>query len=310
MATIDEINKKAECIRSFLENNGIATDSIVVEKGLTVSLYKVKTGSDVTACQFLDLKKTMRWRLGLKGLRVYHLEGGVIGIEVANEQPEYIPLETILAREQSRMQKLELPVLLGYTFGQELVLLDLQTAPNLLVSGVSSPEVNRFLESAVESLKIKNVDVRVIDPTSATFSIEETDKSLENLKEEVSRRLVENSIKHPNTVVVINNYTDIALDVIGDKLRSRSIRKSIIQLAQRGRKAGVHIILATNCPSVDVLSLRIKTYFPARIAFQTKSRLDSMTILDSPGAECLIGDGDMLFSKGDEIKRIQMCDYT
>ena len=90
MVTIDKINKKAEGIRSFLENNEVATDSIVVEKGLTVSRYKVKTGQDVTICQFLALKENMRWHLGLKGLRVYRLDGGVIGIEVANERPEPI----------------------------------------------------------------------------------------------------------------------------------------------------------------------------------------------------------------------------
>ena len=92
------------------------------------------------------------------------------------------------------------------------------------------------------------------------------------------------------------------------KAASRSITNSIIRLAQKGRAAGLHVILATQRPSVDVISGIIKSNFPMRIAFRVASRVDSTTILDSPGAEKLIGRGDMLFSAGIDSERIQ-CGY-
>ncbi len=112
----------------------------------------------------------------------------------------------------------------------------------------------------------------------------------------------------PYLVVVVDEYADLTL-VTGaspeEKAASRSITSCIIRLAQKGRAAGIHVILATQRPSVDVVSGIIKSNFPMRIAFRTSSKQDSMTIIDSPGAEKLIGRGDMLFSGGIESERVQ-----
>ena len=86
---------------------------------------------------------------------------------------------------------------------------------------------------------------------------------------------------------------------------ARGISTAIIRLAQKGRAAGIHLIIATQRPSVNVITGDIKTNFPMRIAFRTVSRVDSQTILDSPGAESLIGRGDMLFYAGVEMERVQ-----
>ena len=116
----------------------------------------------------------------------------------------------------------------------------------------------------------------------------------------------------PFLVVVVDEYADLTMTLGGSpesKAASRSISTSIIRLAQKGRAAGIHVILATQRPSVDVISGLIKTNFPMRIAFRVASRVDSMTILDSPGAEKLIGKGDMLFSAGIDTERVQ-CGYV
>lgn len=115
----------------------------------------------------------------------------------------------------------------------------------------------------------------------------------------------------PYIVTIIDEYADLTMSVGGSgdaKAVSRSISTSIIRLAQKGRAAGLHVVLATQRPSVDVITGLIKTNFPTRIAFRVVSRTDSSTILDSPGAEKLIGKGDMLYYAGVEMERVQ-CAY-
>ena len=115
----------------------------------------------------------------------------------------------------------------------------------------------------------------------------------------------------PYIVTIIDEYADLTMSVGGSgdaKVVARSITTSIIRLAQKGRAAGLHVVLATQRPSVDVITGLIKTNFPTRIAFRVVSRTDSSTILDSPGAEKLIGKGDMLYYAGVEMERVQ-CAY-
>lgn len=115
----------------------------------------------------------------------------------------------------------------------------------------------------------------------------------------------------PYIVTIIDEYADLTMSVGGSgdaKAVSRSITTSIIRLAQKGRAAGLHVVLATQRPSVDVITGLIKTNFPTRVAFRVVSRTDSSTILDSPGAEKLIGKGDMLYYAGVEMERVQ-CAY-
>ena len=112
----------------------------------------------------------------------------------------------------------------------------------------------------------------------------------------------------PYMVVVVDEYADLTMSVgasAESKAIAKSIQTSIIRLAQKGRAAGIHVILATQRPSVDVISGIIKTNFPTRIAFRVASRIDSQTILDTPGAEKLIGKGDMLYYAGVETERVQ-----
>ena len=116
----------------------------------------------------------------------------------------------------------------------------------------------------------------------------------------------------PYIVCVVDEYADLTMTIGASpetRAASKSITNSIIRLAQKGRAAGIHVILATQRPSVDVISGIIKSNFPMRIAFRVASRIDSMTILGSPGAEKLIGKGDMLFSVGIDEERIQ-CAYV
>lgn len=115
----------------------------------------------------------------------------------------------------------------------------------------------------------------------------------------------------PYLVVVVDEFADLTMSGNGSegKATSRSVTNSIVRLAQKGRAAGIHVIIATQRPSVDVVTPLIKTNFPTRIAFRTVTRFDSGTILDSPGAEKLTGNGDMLYYAGVEMERVQ-CAYV
>lgn len=116
----------------------------------------------------------------------------------------------------------------------------------------------------------------------------------------------------PYIVTIVDEYADLTMSAAGgspeEKAAGRNISNFIIRLAQKGRAAGIHVVLATQRPSVDVISGLIKTNFPARIAFRVASKADSMTILDNSGADKLIGNGDMLFSAGIDLERVQ-CAY-
>ena len=116
----------------------------------------------------------------------------------------------------------------------------------------------------------------------------------------------------PYLVAIVDEYADLTMTIGGSpeaRKNAKNITNSIIRLAQKGRAAGIHVILATQRPSVDVISGLIKSNFPMRIAFRVASRIDSQTILDAPGAEKLIGRGDMLWSAGLDTERIQ-CGYV
>ena len=115
----------------------------------------------------------------------------------------------------------------------------------------------------------------------------------------------------PYIVVVVDEFADLTMSAGSggdDRKLARNINTSIVRLAQKGRAAGIHVVIATQRPSVDVITGLIKTNFPTRIAFKVATRVDSSTILDSPGAEKLIGKGDMLFFTGVEMERVQ-CAY-
>ena len=116
----------------------------------------------------------------------------------------------------------------------------------------------------------------------------------------------------PYIVVVVDEYADLTMSVgaSGDsKAQARSISTSVVRLAQKGRAAGIHVVLATQRPSVDVITGLIKSNFPTRIAFRVFSSIDSRTILDTPGAEKLIGNGDMIYLSGADMERVQ-CAYV
>ena len=365
----DELDRNNNKIRAVLANYKISIDDVVAQVGPTVTLYKVYPSKGVRIAEIKRLQDDIAMSLNARGVRVTTLSDSV-GIEVANDKAEIVPLKALLNDDAYRESKAELPVAIGYTITQKVKVFDLAEAPHLLVAGATrqgkSVGLNVIVASLMYAKHPSELKFVFIDPKMVEFSAygqlirhylavlpansdqeeeanaivkrpKDSEKVLKSLcvemdaRYELMSKAYVNNIKlynekykdrhllptngHrylPYIVVVIDEYADLTMTVGGSqesKNSARNIQTAIVRLAQKGRAAGIHVILATQRPSVDVISGVIKANFPTRIAFRVTSRVDSGTILDTPGAEKLIGNGDMLYYSGADIERVQ-CGYV
>jgi len=270
--------------------------------------------------------------MGVKNLRISNVcEGGCIGFEIANDVFQTVPFEDVLQSEQAKSAKGELPISMGVKIDGTPVFADLAKMPHLLVAGATgsgkSVGLNTFIISLIKRKKPNELKFVMIDPKRIEFSVyndqkymympvitdnEDASEALQLLVDEMNKRykLFEGSLtknieeynqKEGNMqyiVTVVDEFSDL---VLSDK----TVEKKIQILAQKARAAGIHLILATQRPSVDVVTGSIKANFPSRMAFKTASGVDSKTILDTTGAEDLVGRGDALFlASNGELSRI------
>ena len=365
----DELDRNNNKIRAVLSNYKISIDDVVAQVGPTVTLYKVYPSKGVRIAEIKRLQDDIAMSLNARGVRVTTLSDSV-GIEVANDKAEIVPLKALLNDDAYRESKAELPVAIGYTITQKVKVFDLAEAPHLLVAGATrqgkSVGLNVIVASLMYAKHPSELKFVFIDPKMVEFSAygqllkhylavlpansdeeeeanaivkrpKDSEKVLKSLcvemdaRYELMSKAYVNNVKlynekfkdrhllptkghryMPYIVVVIDEYADLTMTVGGSqeaKNSARNIQTAIVRLAQKGRAAGIHVILATQRPSVDVISGVIKANFPTRIAFRVTSRVDSGTILDTPGAEKLIGNGDMLYYSGADIERVQ-CGYV
>ena len=365
----DELDRNNNKIRAVLANYKIQIDDVVAQVGPTVTLYKVYPSKGVRIAEIKRLQEDIAMSLNARGVRVTTLSDSV-GIEVANDKAEIVPLKALLNDASYRESKAELPVAIGYTITQKVKVFDLAEAPHLLVAGATrqgkSVGLNVIVASLMYAKHPSELKFVFIDPKMVEFSAygqllrhylavlpansdqeeeataivkrpKDSERVLKSLciemdaRYELMSKAYVNNVKlynekykdrhllptkghryMPYIVVVIDEYADLTMTVGGSqeaKNSARNIQTAIVRLAQKGRAAGIHVILATQRPSVDVISGVIKANFPTRIAFRVTSRVDSGTILDTPGAEKLIGNGDMLYYSGADIERVQ-CGYV
>lgn len=365
----EELQRNNTAIRANLLNYGIKVDDVKAIVGPTVTLYKVYPAPGVRISSIKSRQEDIALSLNAKGVRITTLSDSV-GIEVANDRPQIVPLRGLLNDESFRNSKAELPVAIGCNITRKVKVFDLADAPHLLVAGATkqgkSVGLNVLIASLLYAKHPAELKFVFIDPKMVEFSSyarllkhhlavlpdavdgedemknaiikqpKEAEKVLRSLCKEMDDRYqlmseaYVNNVKlyneqykarkllptkghkfMPYIVVIVDEYADLTMSGgTGQeaKTQQRSITASIVRLAQKGRAAGIHVVLATQRPSVDVITGLIKTNFPARIAFRVSTRIDSQTILDSTGAEKLIGKGDMLYNAGIDSERIQ-CGY-
>lgn len=321
----DDLLTDSSVIEKKLEDFGVVGKVASVHPGPIVTMYEFEPAPGVKINRIVSLSDDLALALKAQSVRVSPIPGrAVIGIEVPNKLRETVSLREILSSEGFRKSRSKLTLSLGKDIAGLPVVADLSKMPHLLVAGATGSGKSVSINSMVMSILYKSapseVKMLMVDPKLLELSAyediphliapvitnpKEAAESLKKMVIEMERRyrfLAERSSRNiesfnqqakeeeklPYIVIIIDELADLMFTAPND------VEDSIARLAQMGRASGIHLILATQRPSVDVITGIIKANFPARIAFQVSSKVDSRTILDSHGAEQLLGKGDML----------------
>jgi DNA segregation ATPase FtsK/SpoIIIE, S-DNA-T family len=333
----EEANKNrptSEFMEKILLDFGIDGKIKKINNGPVVSLYEFEPAPGVKVSKIINLSDDLARNTSSTSSRVSVIPGkNTVGIEIPNEIRESVALREIISSERFQRKDIKLPIALGKSISGMSVVGDLSSMPHLLIAGTTgsgkSVCINTIIVSLLYKLSPDDCKFILIDPKmlelssyegiphlltpvitdakKATAALGWTVKEMNNRYKLMSKVGVRNidgynekhQLKMPYIVVVVDEMSDLML------VAGKEIENYIQKLSQMARAAGIHIIMATQRPSVDVITGTIKANFPTRVSFQVSSKIDSRTILGEQGAEQLLGKGDMLFmSSANRIVRI------
>lgn len=335
-----DINGNADIIEKTLESFGITANIVEVNLGPAVTQYAIQVAlgtklSKITALE-RDLALALSAPTGTIRIEAPIPGRNLVGIELPNKAPEFVPLKGILESEEMLSKKSKLAVTLGLDVSGKPVIADINKMPHILIAGQTgsgkSVCINTFLASILyraspSEVKFIMVDPKrveltgyndiphllspvIIDPnkviSALRWLIREMDRRYEKFAQAGAKNIDSyNEISGfqalPYIILLIDELADVML------LSPVEVEDAVTRIAQMSRATGIHMVLATQRPSVDVITGLIKANIPCRIAFAVASQVDSRVILDTQGAEKLLGKGDMLFLPPDQAKpaRIQ-----
>ncbi len=337
--TSGDIHGRRMTIQRTLENFGIDVEMGEVSVGPTVTQFTLKPAAGIKLSRITSLSNDLALSLAAHPIRIEAPIPGksLVGIEVPNHTVATVTLREILESAEFTRRKSELTICLGKDVAGKAWITDLKKMPHMLVAGATGSGKTVCLNTIILSLIFQNgaddLKLLLIDPKRVelptyngiphllTPAITEVPKIINSFKwaiGEMERRFEElshtgcrdigsynetHSEKMPYIVIVVDELADLMVAAAAE------VEASIIRLAQMARAVGIHLVIATQRPSVDVITGLIKANITTRIAFSVASSMDSRTILDTPGAETLVGRGDMLFMTADiaKPKRIQCC---
>ena len=329
-----ELNKNSEFLEKILLDFGVEGKITGISSGPVVTLNEFEPASGIKVSKIVGLADDIARNTSSVSTRVATVPGkNTIGIEIPNLKRENVFLNEIISDENFKNKEIKLPVALGKNISGSAIIGDLSTMPHLLIAGTTgsgkSVCINTIILSLLYKYSPEKLNLILIDPKmlelstyegiphllcpviteskKATAALGWAVKEMENRYKLMTNVSVKNidgyNLKHkkhmPYIVVVVDEMSDLML------VSGKEIESYIQRLSQMARAAGIHIIMATQRPSVDVITGTIKANFPTRISFQVSSKIDSRTILGEQGAEQLLGKGDMLFmSSANRIARI------
>lgn len=315
----------SEILEETLKNFGIQSKVIDVQVGPSITRYELQVEKGVKVSQILRLKNDIALALAAIAVRIEAPIPGksAIGIEIPNEKPIPVYLSDILTSDEFLKTTYEIPLALGKDISGNIVICDLTKTPHLLIAGATGSGKTVCINSIICSMLFKfsptNLQLLLIDPKMVELILYEgiphiidivTDvkkapnallqmvKLMEDRYKLFSSRKVRN-IQEYNSLEDVEKlpYIVIVIDELADLMMtsSNAVEGHIARLTQLARAAGIHLIIATQRPSANVITGVIKANIPSRIAFAVASQIDSRVILDISGAENLIGRGDMLY---------------
>ena len=336
------VNRSDELIEK-LENFGVTAEVSDILRGPSVTRYELVLGDNIKVSKFTSLQPDLSVFFASK-IRIEAPVPGksCVGIEVPNKKIDPVYLKEIIGSEAFENRKLKIPIALGKDIAGDPVVGDLTKMPHLLVAGSTgsgkSVCMNCLITSILYNFSPNEVQMVMIDPKRVELSMYEgiphlidikatpdyniiTDPKiaalvLNQMTETMDRRYDEfnrfkaknifefnakSPIKYPYLIIFIDELADLMM------VSGGNIETPICRIAQMGRAAGIHLVIATQRPTVNVITGTIKVNVPSRIAFAVTSSIDSRTILDKQGAEELLGKGDMLYQpiEANEPKRVQ-----
>jgi S-DNA-T family DNA segregation ATPase FtsK/SpoIIIE len=332
----EELLSNSSQLESKLADFDVEGKITHVNPGPVVTMYEFEPAPGVKINKVVSLADDLALSLKSQSLRVSPIHGkNTIGIEVPNKLREIVSFKEILSSDIFKKSQSKLTLALGKNIGGEAIIADLTKMPHLLVAGSTgagkSVSINSMVMSILYKASPREVKMLMIDPKLLELSIYEdiphlvspvitnpkqAAEALRKMVFEMERRYRLLAEKGARNIDSYNRnapdeeqipYIVVFIDELADLMfaSSREVEDSITRLAQMARAAGIHLIIATQRPSVDVITGIIKANFPARISFQVFSKIDSRTILDSQGAEQLLGKGDMLMMlPGAKITRV------
>ncbi len=330
----------ARLLEKKLMDYRVEGEVVAVQPGPVVTQFELEPAPGTKVSRIAALQDDLARSMSAVSMRVAgNIPGkSVIGIEIPNEQREMVSMREVLASPEFSTKKHTLPMALGVDISGHPVVTDLAKMPHLLIAGTTgsgkSVAVNTMICSLLMThtpadLRLIMVDPKMLELSSyndiphllvpvvtnphkaakalawAVYEMERryrlmSDAKVRNLdgyNKAVSKE--ENTERLPYIVILIDELADLMM------VAGKEVEQSICRLAQKARAAGLHLILATQRPSVDVITGLIKANLPSRISFRVSSRIDSRTILDQMGAEQLLGDGDSLFmNNGRDLQRV------
>lgn len=336
------VNKKlATTLEEKLLRFGIAGSVVAIKPGPVITLFEYEPDIDAKVSKILGLEDDLALALQALSVRIIAPIPGtaLVGFEVANKERSNVFLRDIIRADLFAKSKATLPIVLGKDTSGSDVIVDLLDMPHLLVAGSTgsgkSVALNTLLISLLCTLKPSELKLIIIDPKRLEFAayqdiahllfpiITQPHKAgpvlrwlvkLMEQRYELMAQLGVRSIFDYKKMCKEKNQTDelpfivVIIDELADLMMvaRKEVEDAITRLAQMARAAGIHLIVATQRPSVDVITGIIKVNFPSRISFRVTSKVDSRTVLDALGAETLLGKGDMLFmdSKSARMRRV------
>ena len=325
-ALTDTATKLQKTLYSF----GVSAKVENVSVGPAITRYELKPAEGVRVSKIANLADDIALNLAAETIRIEAPIPGkqAVGIEVPNKEKEAVHLREVLESEEFQNNKSKLSVALGKDVAGNVQLADIAKMPHVLIAGSTgsgkSVCINTIITSIIYNSKPSEVKMVMVDPKvvelsvyngiphllipvvtdpkkaagALAWAVQEMDnrynlfagKGVRDLKGYNNAIEKENGIgKLPQIVIIVDELADLMM------VAAKDVEEAICRLAQKARAAGMHLVIATQRPSVDVITGLIKANVPSRIAFAVSSQVDSRTILDSVGAEKLLGKGDMLF---------------